>query len=78
MLLFDIGSSYGSMMPADADGSILPPEGSPNYLISLGPGSLRLLEAHVDWDNTGNSTVGIVDNIAVASYSNNNIYFWIV
>jgi PKD repeat protein len=73
MLLFDIGSGYGSMMPADADGAILPPEDSPSYLVSLGPGSLRLLEAHADWDNISNSTVEIIDVMAVASYSNSNI-----
>ncbi|PLW96644.1 MAG: hypothetical protein C0591_08280 [Marinilabiliales bacterium] len=73
MLLFDIGSGYGSLLPADADGSIYPPEGSPNYLVSLGPGSLRLLEAHADWNNTNNSSVEIVGNIAVTAYSNSNI-----
>jgi len=73
MLLFDIGSGYGSMMPADADGAILPPEDSPAYLVSLGPGSLRLLEAQVDWENTANSSVEIIDVMAVASYSNSDI-----
>jgi len=72
MLVFDVGGGYGSMLPADIDGTELPPEGEPNYLLSLGPSSLRLLEAHVDWDNTGNSTVGLTGTIPVASYSNNN------
>lgn len=73
MLIFDIGAGYGSMMPADADGAILPPEGSPSYLVSLGPNSLRLLEANVDWENTENSSVEIIDVMAVAPYSNDNI-----
>ncbi len=73
MLLFDIGSGYGSLMPADADGVVLPPEGSPSYLVSLGPGSLRLLEANADWENHENSSVEIIDVLAVASYSNSNI-----
>ncbi|MCB2208182.1 MAG: PKD domain-containing protein [Bacteroidetes bacterium] len=73
MLLFDIGSGYGSMMPADADGAILPPEDSPSYLVSLGPGSLRLLEAHTDWDNTSNATVEIIDVMSVMAYSNSDI-----
>ncbi len=71
MLYFDVGSGYGSMLPADVDGDWAP-EGSPNYLLSLGGSSLRLIEAHVDWENTDNSTVGIVGTIPVASYSNVN------
>jgi len=72
MLLFDIGSSYGSMQPADADGVNLPPEGSPNYVITLSSTSLRLLEAHVDWDNTSNSSVDFIGSLPVASYSNSS------
>ena len=72
MLLFDIGSSYGSMLPADADGANLPPEGSPNYIVSLASNALRLLEAHVDWNNTGNSSVNIVGSLPVAPYSNSS------
>jgi hypothetical protein len=33
---FNVGLSYGGLLPADQDGARLPPVGSPNYVVSLG------------------------------------------
>lgn len=69
MLFFDLGLSYGSLLPADADGPTAPPAGSPNYIVSLTPSSLLLFEADVDWVTTANTTVSLVSSISVQSFS---------
>ncbi len=46
----------GSYLPADFDGTTLPPDGSPNFLVSLsGTSALNLIKFVVDFDNPGNS-----------------------
>lgn len=69
MIFFNLGSSYGSLLPADADGSIQPAAGSPNYLANLGSGFLRIWTADIDWVNTGNSSVTLVQTLAVQPFS---------
>jgi uncharacterized membrane protein len=56
---FNVGTSYGGLLPSDVDGSTLPPAGSPNFVISLGAvdGQLALWKFHVDWTNTANTTL---------------------
>jgi PKD repeat protein len=73
MVFFDLGSSYGSLLPSDFDGNTFPPEGSPNYCVNLGSNFLRLWEVTVDWDNVDNSTVAYTQTIPVESFSNSNI-----
>jgi len=65
---FQLSSSYQSLLPADLNGSILPPAGSPNYLINLAVNSLNLWQFHVDWVTPANSTLTGPLNIPVASY----------
>ncbi len=72
MLFFNLGTAYGSLLPADADGP-LPPSGSPNYLANLGTNSLRIWKATIDWANTGNSTVTLVQTLTTQSYSYSGI-----
>lgn len=50
------GTTYHSLLPADLDGKIAPPAGSPNYLLSLGTNALNMWQFHVDFQNTSNST----------------------
>ncbi|MCB2208309.1 MAG: PKD domain-containing protein [Bacteroidetes bacterium] len=73
MLFFNLGTSYGSLLPADADGATQPAAGSPNYLMNLGSTSLRIWEVDVDWSNTNNSSVSLVKTVSVQSYSYSGI-----
>ncbi len=65
-----LNSTYNSVLPADLDGSILPPAGSPNYLMNLGTNSLNLWQFHVDWVNPANTTLTGPVNIPVAAFNN--------
>jgi PKD repeat protein len=73
MLFFNLGTAYGSLLPADVDGTTPPPVGSPNYLANLGTNSLRIWKATIDWINTGNSTVSLAQTLTVQSYSYSGI-----
>jgi PKD repeat protein len=73
MLFFNLGTAYGSLLPADVDGPNLPPSGSPNYLLNLGTNLLRVWKATIDWVNTGNSTVTLVQSLTTQSFSTSNI-----
>lgn len=73
MVSFNLSTSYGSLLPADVDGPLAPPAGSPNYLLSLGTNSLRMWQAHVDWTNTGSSTLTQNPAIATSSFSYSGI-----
>ncbi len=63
----------GTLMPADFDGTIAPPPGEPNFLLSIAPNapgkSLRLFKFHVDFTNPANSTLTGPTPIAVAHYN---------
>ncbi len=67
---FQLSSSYNSLLPADLDGSILPPAGAPNYLMNLGLNSLNLWQFHVDWANPTNSALTGPVNLPVAAFLN--------
>ncbi|HEY4903796.1 MAG TPA: choice-of-anchor D domain-containing protein [Candidatus Sulfotelmatobacter sp.] len=67
---FQLSPSYNSLLPADLDGSILPPAGAPNYLMNLGTNSLNLWKFHVDWTNPANSTLTGPVNLPVAAFLN--------
>ncbi|MEO8959338.1 MAG: hypothetical protein ABI304_10370, partial [Rudaea sp.] len=66
---FQLSTSYGGVLPADLDGSIAPPAGSPNYLVNYGSNSLNLWKFHVDWSTPANSTLTGPTNIAVAAFT---------
>jgi hypothetical protein len=67
---FQQPSSIASLLPADLDGSALPPTGSPNYLVSLADSTnLNFFRFHVDFSNTNNSTFTGPTLISVAPYS---------
>lgn len=52
-----LDKKYTSLLPADIDGTISPPDGAPNYLVNLDPnnGSLNFWRFKVDWRNENNS-----------------------
>ncbi|MBW6492234.1 MAG: PKD domain-containing protein [Lentimicrobium sp.] len=72
MLFFNLGTSYGSLLPADADGPTQP-TGKPNYLANIGANTLRIWEADIDWANTGNSSVSLVKTLTTQSFSYSGI-----
>jgi hypothetical protein len=60
----------GSLLPGTLDGPLLPPAGSPDYLMSLATTtSLALWKFHVDFVTPANSTFSGPTSIAVAAYS---------
>ena len=63
-----VGASY---LPADLDGLIPPPEGSPNFLLDVNNSGqeLRLLRFHVDWNNPDDSTLSGAIHIPVAPFT---------
>lgn len=68
---FNTSSSYGDLLPADLDGSRLPPAGSPEYLVSLGAtaDTLAYWKFHVDWTTPANSTFTGPASLAVAAFT---------
>ncbi|MCF6170359.1 MAG: PKD domain-containing protein [Bacteroidales bacterium] len=73
MVFFSLGSSYGSLLPADFDGETPPPEGAPNYCMNLGSNKLRIWEVVVDWDNVDNSTISLTQSLPTQAFNVNNI-----
>lgn len=73
MLTFNLGTSYGSLLPADADGPVQPAAGSPNYLANLGTNSLHIWKATIDWVNTGNSAITLLKTLTTQSFSYSGI-----
>jgi hypothetical protein len=64
-----LSTSYGGLLPADLDGSTLPPAGSPNYVINLGSSSLNMWKFKVDWTTPGNTVLSGPTNIPVSSFA---------
>jgi hypothetical protein len=50
-------NSYGSLLPADLEGTALPSTGSPNYLLSITSSSLLFWKFSVNWDTTATGTL---------------------
>ena len=64
------GSSFGSLLPGDLDGTTPPPGGSPVYFLNFNSNdqSLDLWQFHVDWTTPTNSTFTGPTNIQVAPF----------
>jgi hypothetical protein len=67
----NIGTSYGSLLPADVDGTTPPPANSPEYFLNFDGNdqSLDLWQFHVDWTTPSNSTFTGPTNIPVAAFT---------
>lgn len=68
-LCFQLGTSYGGVLPSDLDGTTAPPTGSPNFMINVGSNALNLWKFHVDWTNSASSTLSGPTSIPVAAFS---------
>jgi hypothetical protein len=66
---FNLGTSFGGLLPSDLDGSTPPPVGSPNYIVNFGTNSLNVWKFHVDWTNPANSTLSARTNLPVSAFS---------
>jgi hypothetical protein len=67
---FDTSTAFGGLLPADLDGSRLPPAGAPEQVLGLGPtgSTLAAWQFHVDWATPSNSTFTGPATLSVASY----------
>jgi hypothetical protein len=64
------GSSEDPFLPADLDGSTLPPKGAPNSFVEFpGSGSYKIYHFHVDFNNPGNSSFTLFASPAAAGFS---------
>ena len=61
--------SNASLLPADLEGSRLPPAGTPAYFMNRATNSLNLWKFSVDFANPDNTTLTGPTNIPVAAYS---------
>jgi hypothetical protein len=68
-ICFQLGNSVGAVLPADFDGTTLPPNGSPNFMIEGDNTGINLFKFHVDFATPGNSTLSGPTNIPVAGFS---------
>src|SRR5262249_44724387 len=68
---FMTSNQFGGLLPADVDGSTLPPAGAPNPLVALGATSTTLAfwKFHVDWTTTSNTTFTGPTSITVPAYT---------
>ncbi len=68
---FNVGTSFGGLLPADLDGAQLPPAGSPNYVLALGVSNndLAFWKFHVDWATPANTTLTGPNTLTVATYT---------
>jgi hypothetical protein len=69
-ICFQQPPTVSSLLPADLDGSTLPPVGSPNYFVGLADSThLNFFRFHVDFSHPANSTFSGPLLISVAPYS---------
>lgn len=69
-ICFQQPSTVSSLLPADLDGSTLPPAGSPNYFVGLADSThLNFFRFHVDFSNPANSSFSGPTLVSVAPYS---------
>lgn len=73
MVYFTIGDNHYGILPADADGTTLPPEGSPNYIVDIGNEKIKMWEVSMDWENTSGSTVTQLPNLTTEPFNSQGI-----
>ena len=66
---YNLGTSYGGLLPSDVDGRTPPPAGSPDFILNYGTNRLNLWKFHVDWTTPANTTISGPTAISVASFS---------
>jgi hypothetical protein len=68
---FNVGTTFGGLLPSDLDGSRQPPAGSPNYVVALGATNTQLAtwKFHVDWTTPASSTLAGPTALATSAYT---------
>ena len=66
---FQLSANYGGVLPSDADGSLAPPAGAPNYHVNFGTNSLNVWAFHVDWTTPANTTLTGPTSLGVAAFA---------
>ena len=68
---FSTSTAFGGLLPADLDGTVLPPAGAPNPVVALGTTSTTLAywAFHVDWTTPANSTFTGPTSLTVPAYT---------
>ncbi len=74
MIYFSMGTGSYGLLPADADGTLPPPAGSPSYILDVGNNTLKLWQVDIDWTNTSNSTVTSLPSLPTANFSTQGIH----
>jgi hypothetical protein len=71
---FNVGTTYGGLLPSTHNGATAPPAGTPNFVMALdAPTTSTLLKYwkfHVDWTTPASTTFTGPFNLTVASYTN--------
>jgi hypothetical protein len=62
-------SSYGSLLPADLEGTTLAPAGTPNYLLSIGTSALSFWKFSVNWSTAKGTLTGPVAVTGAATFA---------
>lgn len=62
-------TKYGSLLPADLEGTTLPPAGSPNYLLSISSSSLLFWKFAVNWTAGTGTLTGPITVSGAAAFS---------
>jgi hypothetical protein len=67
---FNVGTSFGGLLPSDLDGARQPPAGSPDYVVALGASANQLAswKFHVDWATPANTTLTGPATLATAAF----------
>ena len=66
---FNLGTSYGGLLPADLDGPTQPAAGTPEYIVNFGSSRVNVWKFHVDWTTPASSTLTGPTAVATASFS---------
>jgi hypothetical protein len=66
---FNLGTSFGGLLPSDLDGTTPPPAGSPDFVLNYGSNRLNLWKFHVDWLNSANTRLTGPTAVGVASFT---------
>ena len=71
MQCFTVSQAYGSLLPADLDGSTTPPTGSPEFILNYDSNltSLDVWRFHADFGTPSNSALNGPANIHVAAFT---------
>ena len=69
MVCFSLSSSYGSLLPADLDGTTLPSDPSQDFFIAYGSNVLQVWKLKPNWSSPSSSTLTRLADVGVASFT---------